>query len=278
MTAVRRPRAGINLLVAAALWWLASNSWPAATHELAHAQTRPRAAGRAQAETETLIQAALAGGDDDAVDAALDALRERPDPAALEALLSLTSHRRVGARRRAYLALGALSTPESRQTVARGLADPNPAVRNLCARILAEIGHPSDLPRLFLALDRGVLDATKAIGALGDQAALERFHSHLGTIPLAVMLDGYGRFVRRADIAWSTKADILHRLFEVAGLEVRAFLVQWHRDLPASAPSTLRLDLERSIRRIPLRPRPRRAPVRGDATARDSASSGAETP
>jgi hypothetical protein len=112
-------------------------------------------------------------------------------------------------------------------------------------------------PRLFLALERGVHDATRSIGALVTEAELPRYHSHLERVPLGAMLEGYARIVRRPDLSWELKQDVLHRLFEVSGLEVRGFLVQWHRELPASAPAALRADLERSIRRIPLRPRVR---------------------
>ena len=206
---------------------------------------------------ESLIAAAVAGGSDASVDAALDALRERGDERASEALVSLTTHRRVGARRRAYLALAALRGERARDAVSKGLSDIDGGIRSLCARALGEMGAREALPRLFLALERGVHDAARSIGALADEEQLPRFHAQLGRVPLGPMLEGYGRLVRRTDVSWAAKQDILHRLFEVSGLEVRGFLVQWHRELPTSAPEGLRADLERSIRRIPLRPRSR---------------------
>lgn len=206
-----------------------------------------------------LVEAALAGGPDAEVDAAIDALRARADEAATPALVSLTQHRRLGARRRAYLALASLRGPEARAAVSAGLSDADASIRSLCARALGEMGAHEALPRLFLALERGVNDATQSIGSLASEADLPRYHAHLERVPLGAMLEGYGRIVRRADLSWALKRDILHRLFEVSGLEVRGFLVQWHRELPASAPAELREDLERSIRRIPLRPRERGA-------------------
>lgn len=203
------------------------------------------------------MEAALAGGTDAEVDAAIDALRERADEAATDALVSLTRHRRVGARRRAYLALASLRGPQAREAVSRGLSDADASIRGLCARSLGEMGAHEALPRLFLALERGVHDATRSIGALVGEDELPRYHGHLGRVPLGAMLEGYARVVRRSDLSWELKQDVLHRLFEVSGLEVRGFLVQWHRELPTSAPAELRADLERSIRRIPLRPRVR---------------------
>ncbi len=204
-----------------------------------------------------LVDAALAGGTDAEVDAAIDALRERADEGATAALVSLTLHRRVGARRRAYLALASLRGPDAREAVSRGLSDADASIRGLCARALGEMGAHEALPRLFLALERGVHDATRSIGALVSEAELPRYDGHLERVPLGAMLEGYARIVRRADLSWELKQGVLHRLFEVSGLEVRGFLVQWHRELPASAPASLRADLERSIRRIPLRPRVR---------------------
>jgi len=227
------------------------------TPATAGAQARQR--GPATPPLAPLVDAALGGGSDAEVDAAIDALRERADEASTPALVSLTQHRRVGARRRAYLALAALRGPEARAAVAAGLSDADASIRGLCARALGEMGAREALPRLFVALERGVHDATRSIGALATEADLARYHTHLERVPLGAMLEGYGRIVRRADLSWELKQDILHRLFEVSGLEVRGFLVQWHRELPATAPATLREDLERSIRRIPLRPRERTA-------------------
>ena len=87
-----------------------------------------------------LVDAALAGGTDAEVDAAIDALRERADEGATAALVSLTLHRRVGARRRAYLALASLRGPDAREAVSRGLSDADASIRGLCARALGEMG------------------------------------------------------------------------------------------------------------------------------------------
>jgi hypothetical protein len=226
------------------------------------APSRPnttRAGGQDAPPLADLIAAALGGGSDASVDAALDALRERADERSVDALISLARHRRAGARRRAYLALATLRAGVARDAVARGLSDVDPGVRSVAARALGDMGAQEALPQLFVALERGVHDAARSIGALARSGDLPRFHAQLGAAPLPAMLEGYARLVRRADLSWGDKQDILHRLFEVSGLLVRAFLVQWHHDLPAAAPAELRGDLERSIRRIPLRPRARAA-------------------
>ncbi|MCA9576600.1 MAG: hypothetical protein R3B40_01745 [Polyangiales bacterium] len=221
-------------------------------------------------DLDALIGRALGGESDAEVDAAIDALRDRADARAVPALVSLSRHRRAGARRRAYLALAALRNDVARDAVSGGLSDVDASVRSVCARALGDMDARAALPRLFTALERGVHDAARSIGALAREEDLPRFHVHLGTIPLSAMLEGYARIVRRTDISWDQKRDVLHRLFEVAGLEVRGFLAQWLRELPASAPAALRADLERSIRRIPLRPR-----ARGGAGAGESAGDGA---
>lgn len=259
---VRRALAALSVLV------VLSGSVPAPV-AAQRAVTEARSTDTA-GDLDALIGRALGGESDAEVDAAIDALRDRADARAVPALVSLSRHRRAGARRRAYLALAALRNDVARDAVSGGLSDVDASVRSVCARALGDMDARAALPRLFTALERGVHDAARSIGALAREEDLPRFHVHLGTIPLSAMLEGYARIVRRTDISWDQKRDVLHRLFEVAGLEVRGFLAQWLRELPASAPAALRADLERSIRRIPLRPR-----ARGGAGAGESAGDGA---
>jgi hypothetical protein len=125
------------------------------------------------------------------------------------------------------------------------------------------MGATESLARLFRALERGVHDATRSIGTLVSDAELPRYHGYLGRIPLAAMLEGYTHIVGRPDLSWDVKRDVLHRLIEVSGPDVRRFLVEWHEALPRRAPESFRVELERSIRRIPVNAA---APTRREAT------------
>lgn len=228
-----------------------------------------------EARDTTALTAILGrGGPDAEIHAAIDALGELGDPSALDALTPYTRHRRVAARRRAYMAIARIGrhtedASPRRAVVAvlrRGLRDVEAPVRDACARAFVhlppEIAQPA-VEDLFTALGLGVHGAAASLGAIAPTSALARYDGHLGRLPIGTMLEGYTRFVRRHDIPVEAKRAIGQRLEEVAGLSVRAFFVAWRRDMGDETPQALRAQVERSIRRIPTAndPRLRRRPA-----------------
>ncbi len=173
------------------------------------------------------------GQPDALTDRVLERLVEAPFPAALPLLAELTRHRRAGVRRMAYSALARLEARKRAPRVdaaavdamlAEGLRDSDAGVRGRCARALGERGAVAQLDTLFRALERGVPEAGAAIGRIGDSAALARFHTHVGTRPIDVMLAGYEQFLARAELGEADKLDIVARLGEVASPTVKHFL------------------------------------------------------
>lgn len=167
----------------------------------------------------------LRAGQPDAVtDRALDAMRSLASPAAIDVLTEFTHHRRPGARRRAYRALAAIDDRRVPGLLEAGLRDSDRDIRANAALALGEIGSRASIDILFRAFERGVVEAATAIGQIGAQSTIERFTSHLGRVPLSVMLAGYEHYLRRSEISDETKIDIVNRLGEVAGRQVREFL------------------------------------------------------
>lgn len=194
------------------------------------------------------------GRSDEVTDRALQALRGLAHPSAIEVLVEFTHHRRARARRLAYQALADIDDRRVPSLLEQGLRDSDRSIRAQVARSLGEIGARSSVDTLFLAFDRGVVEAAIAIGKLGDRASVDRFNGHLGHMPLSVMLSGYSEYVRRDDIPEAVKLDIVGRLGEVSGPLVRQFLQRYLDTFPSGrrgAQSRLRQVVIDTLRLIP---------------------------
>jgi len=167
------------------------------------------------------------GRSDEVTDRALQALRGLAHPSGIDVLTEFTRHRRPRARRLAYQALSSIEDRRIPALLERGLSDSDRSVRALCARTLGDIGASGSVDTLFVAFDRGVVEAAISIGKLGDSAAITRFNEHLGNMPLSVMLSGYSQFVRRNDISDDVKIQILGRLGDISGDMVRVFMQRY---------------------------------------------------
>ncbi len=167
------------------------------------------------------------GRPDEVTDRALLALRGLGHPSGIEVLTEFTHHRRARARRLAYQALAAISDRRVPTLLEHGLSDSDRSVRAQCARSLGEIGATGSVDTLFVAFDRGVVEAAISIGKLGNRAAIGRFNEHLGRMPLSVMLSGYSEFVRRNDVPEEAKIEIVGRLGDISGDMVRVFLQRY---------------------------------------------------
>ncbi|MEO0326237.1 MAG: HEAT repeat domain-containing protein [Myxococcota bacterium] len=182
------------------------------------------------------IAAMLRRGQPDVVtDEALRVLGLLGAPEAIEVLTEFTAHRRSDARRQAYEALGAIQDRRVPALVARGLSDGERGVRGAVAGILGEMGARArpEIDRLFLAFERGVVEAGPAIGKVGAEGTIERFHGFLGgSIPFAVMLSGYEAYLRRDDVSYEAKKGIVERLEELATVPARNFLSRYLDSFP----------------------------------------------
>lgn len=194
------------------------------------------------------------GRSDEVTDRALQALRGLAHPSGIEVLTEFTHHRRARARRLAFEALSSVTDRRVPALLEQGLRDSDRNVRATCARQLGEIGATGSVDTLFLAFDRGVVEAAISIGKLGNRQSVQRFDAHLGTVPLSVMLSGYSEFVRRRDIPDEVKVDIIGRLGEISGAMVRVFLQRYLDTLPTqgrAAQGRVRQVVIDTLRRIP---------------------------
>ena len=182
------------------------------------------------------IAAMLRRGQPDVVtDEALLVLSQLGAPEAIDVLTEFTTHRRAAARRQAFEALGEISDRRVPALVARGLSDGDRRVRGAAAGVLGEMGPRArpEIDRRFLAFERGVVEAGPAIGKVGTEATIERFHDFLGgSIPFAVMLSGYRAYLGREDVSYEAKKGIVERLHDLATVPARNFLVEYLNTFP----------------------------------------------
>lgn len=208
-----------------------------------------------RAAIEPLSDLLRSGQSDVITDAALEALQRLAMPEAIPVLSEFTHHRRVGARRRAYAAIAAIRNDRRvAPLLEQGLRDSDRAIREETAQALGRIGSRSSINLLFRAFERGVLGAAEAIGRLGTEADVERFHAFLGRVPISVMLGGYEQFLQRRDISDAVKVDIVGRLREVSGRMVCQSLLTFRDSLPPpparQPPSELRRAVAQALDQI----------------------------
>lgn len=206
----------------------------------------------------------LYNGQPDAItDYALETLGKTRSPEATETLVTFTNHRRTSARLIAYQALSATRTPGAVAIVAQALSDSDPAIRSAAAVALGSLGAKEQLPRLFLALERGVYDAAGVIGQLGDSKSARMFTEYINHVPLAVILSGYQRFLERKDIEEKVKLEIVQALGEVAVPEAKRFLQTFLKNGGARNRPALQKAVVTTIARIQSPPK---NPVKPDAS------------
>ena len=78
----------------------------------------------------------------------------------------------------------------------------------------------------------GVDDAAISIGQLGKEQHALNLANYLGRSDIKVLLPGFDEFLRRSDIPEKAKLEILNRLFELAGPDVRRFAVAYRASFP----------------------------------------------
>jgi HEAT repeat protein len=215
-----------------------------------------------------IVELLRSGPPDRITDYAVEKLGIIGQPAAIEELSNLLHHRRPAVRRAAITALSRIRDDRVRPLIESGLHDSDSEVRGEAAHALGEIGARQSVGLLFRAFERGVPEAAESIGRLGDaatavspEAAWDRedpratTHPHtlamwLGRMPLSVLLRGFERYLNRSDISPAVKEQIIVRLEQQGSAQVREFLQQWVRSLPAGYRGRDRVRAELAIQQI----------------------------
>jgi HEAT repeat protein len=177
------------------------------------------------------------------LEAAIVTLMALGQPNAGPVLYDLTAHRRPQIRLRAIEAIVATRPPGAEHALTTALSDSDPAVRSAAATGLGELGATSALEKLFLALDRGNLEASGAIGKIIAPGHVKRLAEYLGKVPFHYLGPALAQVFQRADVAESTKLELVARLEEVGTVEVKGYL----GDLISSAGQSLSPTVSRAL-------------------------------
>ncbi len=168
----------------------------------------------------------------DITDATLFALGEVGNDDAVPLLLPYLNHRRPDARIAALFSLEKLKGEAVTQAIETALRDSDRQVRASAALVLGKRGDVRSVPILFTAFERGVTDATIAIGQLGSPDDAKRLLSYLGKENVQVLLSGFEEFLHREEFPENAKLNILNRLFDLAGPEVKRFAESYKESFP----------------------------------------------
>lgn len=182
--------------------------------------------------------------------AALDTLRAMAHPAAGDTLVTLTRHRRSEIRLRAVQGLVACRPPGASRVLEVRVSDSDPVVRAAAASGLGQLGAASAEETLFLALDRGVLEAAVAIGQVTDEQGLRRLLGYLGRVPFGAITPALSEALVRRDIPMAAKGAVLARLEELGTEEVLVYLTTLAPGLAGARDAALRRLIASTITRL----------------------------
>ena len=186
----------------------------------------------------------------DLLEVAVDTLVIAGGEGAGPVLISLVTHRRPAIRLKALLGIASLRPRGAEQTLVIALSDSDASIRAAAAVGLGQVGARGSVDPLFLALERGVLEASTAIGQLATPAEVVRFLGYIGRVPFDGISPGLGELLARADIPDRTKLDIVARLAELATSGAKIFLQDYVAALPTTDRGPVRRAAEDAAMRI----------------------------
>ena len=181
--------------------------------------------------TKYVIELLNKGLPDKLTELCLEVLGALADPSSLSILLSYANHRRADVRIIALQSLVSIQSSKYRADIVtaleNGLRDSNSEVRETAASLIGEAKIKEAIPILFQAYDKGVREAAISIGKLGNRDDALRLAAYLGQRELDILLDAIREFLIRDDFPEEGKMDLLDKLMEIAGPQVREFLVSF---------------------------------------------------
>ncbi len=205
--------------------------------------------------TAPLTRLLRAGPPDEVTHAAIQALGAISDPDSVDVLIEYTRHRRPRVRRLAVQSIAQIRharvNDKVNEALRNALRDSNDRVRGVAAIAIGEHGDRGAMDLLFLAFERNVPEAAVSIGKLGGTAEADRLAGFLGRRQLSEILPGFDEFLRRSDFSDDAKVNLIHKLEEIAGPDVKRFLTNLLASPPPGLSQKVKDEAQRVVRIIP---------------------------
>ncbi|MBX3248200.1 MAG: hypothetical protein KF901_13560 [Myxococcales bacterium] len=171
----------------------------------------------------------------DVLASAIDTLSMLARPEAGPVLFELLSHRRAEVRAQAAQAIVAVRARGGDRALTAALSDANVEVRRAAAIGLGQLGARDAAPQLFVALERGLLEAAPALGQVVTPDDVDRVLTFLGRVPFDALFPAFDELFARRDIPERVKLAIIARLEGLATPEVKTYLTELADALPDGA-------------------------------------------
>lgn len=165
-------------------------------------------------------------------------------------LFELLSHRRPEIRLKAVSCIVSLNPTGADRALARVLSDSHERVRAAAATGLGEIKGRGALTELFLALDRGILEASSTLGQIVAPSEVPRLLGYVGRLPFGTLTVAFEKILERRDLNDRVKLEVVTRVAELATRDVRAFFERLDGAWPAAAGPTVKRAVRDAIARI----------------------------
>jgi|HubBroStandDraft_6_1064221.scaffolds.fasta_scaffold178858_2 HEAT repeat protein len=227
------------------------------------------------------IVTTLDGVDDDAAARSAQALGDRTEPAAHEALLDLLAwgapasvvvealaalakhpvatpdlgalrryagHHDARVRSAALAALAMYPDPSARAAIAHGLRDPDATVRAAAAAAAVKGHVRAAIDPLLALLGLGEEPAARALAAMADPELVRRIGDQLGKVPDATLALCLGLVLGRADFGPdSERVEVVRALAKIKDPAADNALADYVRNTPKNPPRASRVEAEKAL-------------------------------
>lgn len=171
-----------------------------------------------------ILERIRAGLPPDLLETAIVTLMALGQSHAAPVLFDLAAHRRPEVRVRAIEAIVAVAPTGADAVLRKALSDGDAKVRSAAALGLGELKARDSVELLFVALDRGNLEASTAIGKVLQADQVPRLLSYLGKLPFRSLGPALAEILTRKDINDREKLTVVARLQDVGTPEVKTYL------------------------------------------------------
>jgi HEAT repeat protein len=157
----------------------------------------------------------------------LDAVGKFKNPKSLQILVMYSGNLNFRVRSAAVKAIAALSEPRVVEILLERLGDPHPEVRTIAAEALAERKEARSVNRLFLLFKRNDAGAAGPLGRLADLDMAPKIAELRGAVTDANLAVALGELLKRPGAPDRLRLDIVRTIGRIPGADATTALVEF---------------------------------------------------